>query len=166
MALNQDCRCLGTFREYSLATRAWHQTLLSDADREFLRQAPVIERFEWQGEQFHIAHASPQGDLFQYWNMADWGDQIAGLTADFVLLGHTHILGLRTFDGVTVVNPGSVGLARDRRGEACYAVYENGRMRLKRVDYDVQQTLTALRAAPLSEPIVEGLAKVLGAAST
>ena len=59
VALNVDCRCLGTFREYSVATRAWHQTLLSDADREFLRQTPVIERFEWQGKQFHMAHASP-----------------------------------------------------------------------------------------------------------
>ncbi len=33
---------------------------------DILRQTPVIERFEWQGEQFHMAHASPQGDLFQY----------------------------------------------------------------------------------------------------
>ena len=32
------CRCMGTFREYSVATRDWHRTLLSEADCEFLRQ--------------------------------------------------------------------------------------------------------------------------------
>ena len=38
---------------------------------------------------------------------------------------------------MTVVNPGSVGLARDYRGEACYGVYENGIMQLKRCSYDI-----------------------------
>ena len=69
VALDVDCRCLGTFREFSLATRAWHRELVTDADRAFLRQTPVIEQFECQGKQFHMAHASPHGDLFQYLNL-------------------------------------------------------------------------------------------------
>ncbi len=38
---------MGSFREYSLATRAWHRTLLDEADVEFLRKLPTLDWFEW-----------------------------------------------------------------------------------------------------------------------
>jgi putative phosphoesterase len=157
-----DCQCMGTFREYSLATRDWHRTLLSDQDREFLRQMPTLDLFEWEGRHFRMAHATPQGDLFEYLDEAQWDERVAGTTSDYVLLGHTHVQGMRTVGKVTVVNPGSVGLARDHRGQACYAVYEDGTMQLKRCMYDVQRTVAALRSAPLPHPVAEGLARVLG----
>ena len=87
----------------------------------------------------------------------------AALNVAYVLLGHTHVQGLGVYDGVTVVNPGSVGLARDYPGEACYAVYAEGQVQLKRIRYDVGRTLAALRASPLPPEIVQGLAAVLGA---
>jgi predicted phosphodiesterase len=82
----------------------------------------------------------------------------------YILLGHTHVQGMQTCGPVTVVNPGSVGLARDCSGEACYAVYEQGAVRLRRCCYDVSQTVAALRAAPLPPQVVDGLARVLGSA--
>jgi putative phosphoesterase len=157
-----DCQCMGSFREYSLATRDWHRTLLSDADRGFLRQMPTLDWFEWQARHFRMAHATPHGDLFEYLNMDQWGERVGDLKEDFVLLGHTHVQGMRRFDKVTVVNPGSVGLARDHRGKACYAVYEEGRMELKQIPYAVGRTAALLRAAPLSDRVIEGLVGVLG----
>ena len=47
---------------------------------------------------------------------------------------------MRSLGKITVVNPGSVGLAHDYRGVACYAVYENGAVRLKRCLYEVERT--------------------------
>lgn len=82
---------------------------------------------------------------------------------DYVLLGHTHVQGMRSFGRVTVVNPGSVGLARDYPGEACYAVYAAGHMELKRLPYDVARTVVALHASPLPPHVVQGLSVVLGA---
>jgi len=161
-----DCQCMGTFREYSVATRAWHRTLLNSTDREFLRRMLVQDWFEWQGRHFRMAHATPQGDMFEYLDMDQWGKQIAGLDSDFMLLGHTHVQGMRSFGRLTVVNPGSVGLARDYRGEACYAVYENGAVQLKRCSYSVERTVAALRAAPLPEAVIEGLAQVLGTSNS
>jgi diadenosine tetraphosphatase ApaH/serine/threonine PP2A family protein phosphatase len=107
-----------------------------------------------------MAHATPQGDLFEYLPMDQWGDRVRGLDADFVLLGHTHVQGMRTFGKTTVVNPGSVGLARDGGGEACYAVFAGDQVTLKRVPYDPERTLALLRKALLPEPVIEGLAKV------
>ena len=157
-----DCRCMGSFREYSVATRDWHWTLLSEAEREFLRGMPTQEWFELQGKHFRMAHATPQGDLFEYLDMDRWGERVADLKDAFVLLGHTHVQGMRTFDKVTVVNPGSVGLARDHRGKACYAVYRDGRMELKQIPYAVGHTAALLRAAPLPNRVIEGLVGVLG----
>jgi hypothetical protein len=61
---------------------------------------------------------------------------------------------LRRFSRLTVVNPGSVGLNRDGSGKACYAVYDDDGMTLKRVDYDVDRTVAALRSSPLPQTVV------------
>ncbi|MBX6312904.1 MAG: metallophosphoesterase family protein [Isosphaeraceae bacterium] len=156
-----DCHCMGSFREYALATRAWHETLVSPSDREFLRSLPTLYWFEWQGRHFRMAHATPQGDLFEYLPLDRWGERVEGLEEDFVLLGHTHVQGMRTIGAITVVNPGSVGLARDSRGRACYAIYDGERMSLRRIPYDVGRTIADLRKAPLSQSVIAGLESYL-----
>jgi putative phosphoesterase len=161
LAFDHDCQCMGSFREYSLATRAWHRTLVDEADLEFLRKMPTLDWFEWDGRHFRMAHATPQGDLFEYLPMDQWEDRVRGLDADYVLLGHTHIQGIRAFGKANVVNPGSVGLARDGAGQACYAVFAEGQMELKRVPYDVERTVAALRKSPLAQHVIDGLAAVL-----
>jgi putative phosphoesterase len=161
LGFDVDCRCMGSFREYSIATRTWHRSLLSEVDRGFLRRLPTLTWFEWEGRHFRMAHATPQGDLFEYLTRDQWGERVKDLNCDFVLLGHTHIQGLRTFGAMTVLNPGSVGLSRDDGGEASYAVLEGGQVNLKRVPYDVDRTIGDLRRAPLPEPVIEGLEAVL-----
>jgi putative phosphoesterase len=161
LGFDVDCRCNGSFREYSIATRSWHRSLLSQADRGFLRRLPTLTWFEWEGRHFRMAHATPQGDLFESLTMDQWGERVKDLVCDVVLLGHTHIQGQRTFGTTTVLNPGSVGLNLDDRGEAGYAVLEGGQVILKRVPYEVDRTIGDLRAAPLPQPVIEGLEAVL-----
>jgi diadenosine tetraphosphatase ApaH/serine/threonine PP2A family protein phosphatase len=90
-----------------------------------------------------------------------WGERVRELDCDFVVLGHTQIQGMRTFGDLIVVNPGSVGLARDGGGNACYAVYTRGEVESKRVPYDVGRTIGDLRAAPLANHVIEGLEAAL-----
>jgi putative phosphoesterase len=161
LAFRLDCRCMGSYRPYSIATRAWHGELLSQADLEFLRHLPAVNWFSWDTLHFRMAHATPRGNLFEYVSPDEWDRHVEGIDADFVLLGHTHIQGVRTFGGLTVVNPGSVGLARDHAGEACYAVLEAGRVTLKRIPYDVAETVRELRRSPLPQDVVAGLIQVL-----
>ncbi|MHB0958811.1 MAG: metallophosphoesterase family protein [Pirellulaceae bacterium] len=162
LAFDVDCQCLGTFREFSLATRSWHRTLLGKLEQEFLQAMPMTCRFQCDEKCFLMSHATPHGDMFEYLDMNKWSERVSNLNADFVLLGHTHLQGMRVCDDVTVVNPGSVGLARDYPGQACYAVYTGGHMQLKRIQYDVDRTLAMLRKSPLPQQIVQGLAAVLG----
>jgi putative phosphoesterase len=161
LGFDVDCRCMGSFREYSVATRSWHASLLGDAERRFLRKLPTISWFEWSGRHFRMAHATPQGDLFEYLTEDKWGERVRGLGCDVVVLGHTHVQGMQKFGDMTVVNPGSVGMARDGGGEACYAVYDGRDIELKRVPYQVGRTIRDLRAAPLAKHVVDGLESVL-----
>lgn len=161
LAFGKDCRCMGSFREASLATRDWHHTLVAGPDLDFLRRLPTLEWFEWQAIHFRMAHATPQGDLFEYLRAEQWGDHVQGLDGDFVLLGHTHVQGMRTFGKTTVVNPGSVGLARDHNGFACYGIWEEGAVSLRRIPYDVDRTVAALRSAPLPQRVIDGLVAIL-----
>src|SRR6516165_9261296 len=50
LAFDLDCRCMGSFREASLATRAWHRTLVGEADREFLGNMPTLDWFQWSSK--------------------------------------------------------------------------------------------------------------------
>lgn len=163
LAFDVDCRCSEAFREFARATRAWHRTMLADQERKFLGRLPQVRSFDWQGLRFRLAHATPQGDMFEYLPSDRWQERVEQLhnEFDFVLLGHTHLQGMRRFGETFVVNPGSVGQAKDRRGQAAYAVIENGQVALKRTPYDVDATIAALRNAPLPGDVIEGLAAVL-----
>ena len=97
LGFDVDCRCMGCFRDYSIATRAWHRSLLSEAEREFLRKLPTIVWFKWAGRHFRIAHATPQGDMFECLTMDQWSERVKDLDCDFVFLGHTHVQGMHAF---------------------------------------------------------------------
>ena len=163
LAFDVDCRCSEAFREFARATRAWHSKMLSRQEHEFLGRLPTVRSFEWQRWRFRVAHATPEGDMFDYLPMDGWQEHVTRLDGefDFVLLGHTHLQGMQTIGKTVVVNPGSVGQAKDRRGQAAYAVIEDGRATLKRVAYDVEASISALRKAPLPGDVIEGLAAVL-----
>jgi putative phosphoesterase len=155
-----DCNCMGTFREYSIATREWHKTLLDENDKRFLRNMPILDKAHLDNKIFFLAHASPTGDIFKYLNENEIVNELDDIIAEYILVGHTHVQYEKKVEYSLIVNPGSVGLARDG-GEACYAVFENNAITLNRVKYDVEKTISDLKKAPLEEKIIAGLTKVL-----
>jgi len=160
VANNVDSGCRGDFERFSEETRAWHKTLLHEVDLKFLRALPPLKQTHIDGETLYLAHATPQGELHRYLQEEDIDGAVGGIMAEFVLLGHTHVQFKKYVGRTTVVNPGSVGLARDG-GQACYAVLRDGKIDLRRIEYDVQKTIAALSRAPISQFCKEGLAGVL-----
>ena len=53
VGFDMDCQCMGTFREYSVATRAWHHTLLDQIDHEFLSEERTRQQDESVQPQRH-----------------------------------------------------------------------------------------------------------------
>ena len=160
LGYNTDCNSMGSFREYSVETRKWHKTLLSNDEIKFLRNMPTVENAHFDNNSFLLAHASPQGDISKYLNEEEIVGEIKKPFANYVLVGHTHIQYKTSMEQTLIVNPGSVGLARDG-GQACYAIYENGIITLNRIEYDVGKTISDLMKSPLPVKIINGLKNVL-----
>ena len=160
IAFNVDCGCRGDFKQFSVETRAWHTTLLGKREFQFLQSLNPLAQTTVDGLSIFMAHATPEGDLFHYLQENEIDSAVEGITAQIVLLGHTHIQFKKRVGDSLVVNPGSVGLARDGKG-ACYAVLENRTITLHRIPFDVEKTVKALRGSSISDGSKKGLENVL-----
>jgi putative phosphoesterase len=79
---------------------------------------------------------------------------------DVLVTGHTHVQGTRRFDEGVVMNPGSVGQPRDGDSRAGYAVVDlddGVTVDQRRVEYDVDRVVAAVRESGLPDRIGERL---------
>ena len=95
-----------------------------------------------------FCHASPHSDMRSFLpEPADHdAELLAGVDARRVVFGHTHIAFRREGPGgVELVNPGSVGMPWDGDHRASYAVIDGGEVEQRRVDYDWEAAVAAVR---------------------
>ena len=75
-------------------------------------------------------------------------------------VGHTHQPYTLEVNGVTVINPGSVGLARDGDPRASYAVLDGEQLQFKRAEYPIERTVEAVLASTLDPTAKQMLANI------
>ncbi|MFB6141912.1 MAG: metallophosphoesterase [Halorientalis sp.] len=100
-----------------------------------------------------VVHGHPdERDRYTYPGMFS-GDLLGD--EDVLVLGHTHVQAVETFEAGVVLNPGSVGQPRDEDPRAAYAVLDLGDLSvdLHRVRYDVARVRHAVAEAGLPEQI-------------
>ena len=68
-----------------------------------------------------------------------------------ICVGHTHHPYILEVDNKLVINPGSVGQPRDGDPRAAYAVIDNHRVELKRIQYPVETTIQTVQDSSLPE---------------
>ena len=106
-----------------------HETVLLDHRGVRAREAPTVEREKvaWVAEQplsievdlgggktLLMVHASPLEPHTQYvWPKSPELARLAEVEADYVILGHTHTQMVERVGRALVINPGSIGEARD-----------------------------------------------------
>ena len=94
-------------------------------------------------------HASPLSDLRSFPPEAGPEDEelLAGAEEARVVFGHTHLQFTRVGGvGTELVNPGSVGIPLDGDHRAAFALaHPDGRIELRRVEYDFQASADAVR---------------------
>jgi diadenosine tetraphosphatase ApaH/serine/threonine PP2A family protein phosphatase len=93
-------------------------------------------------------HASPRSDMETF--LPDPGDRDAelllGVEARRVVCGHIHVQFARVGPGgIELVNPGSVGMPWDGDHRAAYAVIDGDGVERRRVAYDWQTSVAAVR---------------------
>ena len=107
-----------------------------------------------------MAHATPQGEMFEYIDMDQWGARSWAWKPTSSCWDILTFKGCGRSAGLRSSIP-AAWLARDHRGKACYAVYEEGRIELKRSLTRWDDRGRAARS-PLSDRVIEGLVARLG----
>lgn len=162
---DMDCGCSIKYKELSDAGKSYTKGILDTEEKQFLAGLPVTLTVEIGGARFLFSHGSPGGDMYKYLrpDVSDevMKEELAGVNTDFVFLGHTHLPVVRNICGITVVNPGSVGQPRDGIPMASYAVWEDGRIEIKRVRYDIEATVKGLQGTNIPAQHVKTLTKIL-----
>jgi putative phosphoesterase len=114
----------------------------------------LVEQLGALPEQLVIAgirycHASPVSDVHSFLPepAPDEPELLGGATERMLVFGHTHLPFTREGPGeIELVNPGSVGIPLDGDTRAAYGLlHEDGRVELRRAEYDAAASATALR---------------------
>ncbi len=165
VAFRIDCGCGEAFRHLSVETREYMWEVLSDVQTAWLGEVEPLLETRIDGKRIYAVHAAPSDPLFKYVPPESTSEELAGeaalADAEIILMGHTHMPFMREVGGKLMVNVGSVGQPRDGIPKASYAVIEDGRVELKRVDYDVERAAARVRELPLDALTREQLIHIL-----
>ena len=128
----------------------------------YLLQLPVTQRATLSGKKFLLVHATPRDPLDEYVlkDPVTWERRLQNVDADIVCVGHSHMQFKLEVSGKIVLNPGSVGLPRDGDVRAAYAIIEDDRIDLKRLEYPVERHIARLNETPWPPRAKEMLSEV------
>ncbi len=164
VGFDTDCGCSLRFRAMAEATRKYTQRVLSEKDKQFLRDLPTCACREIDGTVFFLCHATPSNLLYEYrppdsplWERD--AEAISG--ASVVLVGHTHVPFVGRFGTRTVVNPGSLGQSKAGDPRARYAVWQDGKFELRALEYPFEKTIEMISRLPIPDDVKADLQIVL-----
>jgi putative phosphoesterase len=138
------------FKYLTQVTRPTMWESLGGEERRYLLQLPVTQQFTLGGLRFFLVHATPRDPLDEYLSkdIQSWAKRLQKVDADIICVGHTHVqFNLKVKDKI-VLNPGSVGLPRDGDPRAAFAIIEDNKIELKRVEYPIEETVRRVEAMP------------------
>lgn len=150
------------FKYLTGVTRQLTQERITPHDRRYLGAMPVSKRLTLDNTKFLLVHATPRDPLDEY-AIADvdfWSRRLGDIDAQVICVGHTHHPYVLEVGDKLVVNPGSVGQPRDGDPRASYAIIENQRVELKRIEYPVEDTVRTVLESNLPEPAKASLVEV------
>lgn len=145
------------FRQLAAATRPLQWQLLDRKHLKYLARLPVTRHVRLGELRFALVHATPRDPMDEYLaaDAAGWQARLGGIDADIVCVGHSHLQFHLESGGIQVVNPGSVGQPRDGDPRCAYAVIDDGKVLLRRVEYDIDQAVEDLRDAGITGEALE-----------
>jgi putative phosphoesterase len=164
VGFDTDCRCSPRFRSMAEATRDFTASILSTTDKQYLRKLATSARRQVDGKIFSMCHATPSDPLYEYrapdsplWERPEELTPIA----DIILAGHTHLQFSRRVGERVIANPGSLGQTKAGDPRARYAMWHEGRLDLKTLEYPVEKTVAKILSMPLSDLVKRDLIQVL-----
>lgn len=164
------------FNHYGLAAIKWQRSQVTQSNQKFIKELPSKIKVTEPNlhDDFQVTHGSldPQAP-FEYIASPLEALRMSELMLKKIcFIGHSHISGIFTIspnDKVEyfrashghevsidpkekyIINVGSVGQPRDRNPQSAYAIYdtEKNKITIKRVDYDIETTISKVMDAGL-----------------
>ena len=152
---------------------AWTRANVSPETKRFLGALPF--RIDLRPRGGHVAgpkvvlvHGTPTLNTL-YWTedrpdsfCLKMAEHAGAQPGDVICFGHTHVPWHREVGGIHFVNTGSVGRPKDREWRAGYVQLDVGgqapSVEFVRVEYDLDQTVRAIRASDLPDEFADYLA--------
>lgn len=156
-------RCRPDFAWLADAATPWTRAQLAPDDLVYLRGLPRWTVHLLDGMRVACVHAKPSDPLYGYLppDREVWAGELERVIADLVLVGHTHLPLDVTIGQQRLINPGSVGQPKDGDPRAAFALVVDGEPQLRRVAYDVEQTVAGLEASSVARPAFAALRDML-----
>ncbi|KKL19495.1 hypothetical protein LCGC14_2464900 [marine sediment metagenome] len=137
---------------------SWADEHISADSRDFLQSLPQQTSFQCGRWRVVLTHGSPVANdepLGPDTPTARLEELARAAEADLIGCAHSHRPFMRQIDETLFVNPGAVGRPEGGDPRACYALLETADRQptadLHRVEYDIDRTVEAVRAAGLPE---------------
>jgi putative phosphoesterase len=158
-----DPQCSAPFKKLAEDTLRYTQAVCTHEDFGFLRSLPIRQELTVNSTRFYLVHATPRDPLFGYCpeESDQWKQEVERISANVLIVGHTHTPFVRREGNTTILNPGSLGQPKTGRPLACYAVWQDGRVSLKEFEYSVADTIRGIRAMPISAEEQDALIDLL-----
>lgn len=156
------------FKYLTGVTRPLSRAKLGEEDLRFLARLPVTRALTIEEVRFLLVHATPRDPLDEYApaTVDFWTRRLQGVEADVICVGHTHQPYVLEVGNKLVINPGSLGQPRDGDPRGSYAIIENRRVELKRLEYPIEETVRLIDESSLPDPAKESLMQVFRTGST
>jgi len=145
------------FRKLAAAARPYHWKVLQSAHMDYLTAMPVTRQVTLESGSFYLVHGSPRDPLDEYIgpDARVWVHRLENIHADYVIVGHSHIPFHLDLGRTQLINPGSVGQPRDGDPRLSYALIDNGRIELKRCEYDIAAAVDQMRESGIDGEAME-----------
>lgn len=140
----------------STGTLLYTHNLLTDEDKALFAALPVARQVTYPGlPPLLVCHGTPESNRGTLRDNEETRAMLSRYHAPIILCGHTHTPMALCHGGVTLINPGSVGVALGSGKTAHYLLLhgENGRWRheLVALNYDAEAAVQGLYDARLHE---------------
>lgn len=113
---------------------------------------------ELKTKEFYAVHGGWNDPIDEYIEHFDFTWALENMAEyKLFLSGHTHVQKIETCGSLTYCNPGSIGQPRDYDARAAFAIFEDGRITLKRVAYDIQVIAKHMSDAGFSDYFYKNL---------
>ena len=128
------------FKFLTGVTRPLTRQRIGQTDVRYLAGLPLTLHTTIDETRFLLVHATPRDAMDEYAqpDVGFWERRLQNVDADVICVGHTHVPYALEVGNKLVINPGSLGQPRDGDPRAAYAIVDNRRVELKRVEYPIE----------------------------